>query len=412
MLKLISGREFKKLLKTAFSAVLKNRLRSLLTAIGIILGVSAVIIISAIGKGSQTLIEKEINDLGTNVLIIVPGGSNAGGVYRGAGSYNRFTITDVQNIREQSGLSRFVSPIVQSGGQIIAGNKNWNSEITGASTEFFLIKNWQVRYGNYFSVNDIRQNRKVLLLGSTVADALFGNNDPTGKTVRIRNIPFKVVGVLEEKGQSSTGKDQDDIIIAPWSTVLYRLKGGRYIDMIYAGSVSRQDLTGTENEIREILRSSHHIGQTEDDDFEIHSQTEITQTITRTTRILTLLMTAIASISLLVGGIGIMNIMLVSVIERTSEIGIRLSVGARASDIMVQFLIESIVLSLLGGIFGVIFALAVIWIGNTATNILMVLRYDIILLSFIFSAGVGIFFGFYPALKASRLNPIDSLRYE
>jgi putative ABC transport system permease protein len=409
---MIKSRQIKKILKSAFSSILRNRMRSLLTSIGIIIGVSAVIIMSAIGRGSQALIEKEINDLGTNLLIIFPGASRTGGVHRGAGSFNRFTYDDVEKIRKNATLVNAVTPIVQSGGQIIAAGSNWSSEIVGASPEYFNIRNWKLKYGSYFTERDVKISRKVALLGTTISDELFPDQNPTGQTIRIRNIPFRVIGVLEEKGQAGMGHDQDDIILAPWTTVLYRLKGGRYIDMINASAIATEVLEQAEEEISGIIRESHRLNEGEDDDFTIHNQTEITQMVTRTSKIMTWLLGSIAGVSLLVGGIGIMNIMLVSVTERTREIGIRLSVGARAKDILVQFLTEAIVLSLSGGIIGILLAIIVSLSLNSFSSIYTLIKPEIVFIAFLFSVAVGVFFGFYPAQKAARLNPIESLRYE
>lgn len=400
------------LIRAALKSIQKNRMRSLLTSLGIIIGVSSVIILSAIGKGSQALIEEEIHSLGTNLLIVFPGSSNVGGVQRGAGSLNRFTIDDVEAIREKSTLISSVSPVVRSGGQVIGGGNNWNSEVNGVSTDFFTIKNIEMEYGAFFDEHDVKSSRKVALLGKTVADELFPDQDPTGEKIRIRNIPFVVTGVMREKGQSQVGQDQDDIIIAPWTTVLYRLKGNRYIDMINASAITTEDLEEAENQLTTIIRDSHDLSPTEDDDFTIHNQTEITETVTQTSKVMTWLLGSIASVSLLVGGIGIMNIMLVSVTERTKEIGIRLSVGARSGDVLIQFISEAIVLSLFGGVIGVFFAVVVAILLSTYTSFYAQISLNVIAVAVIFSAIVGIFFGYYPALKASRLDPIDALRYE
>ena len=407
MIKLLSN-----IVKIAIRSIAVNGMRSLLTYIGVIIGVSSVIVLSAIGQGSQTLIENEINNLGTNLLIIFPGSGRTGGVHQGAGTVNRFTMDDVINIRTNSEYCAQVSPVVIANGQIIGNGNNWSSEINGVSQEFFSIRKWEIEYGSFFSERDIKASKKVALIGKTVADELFPDEDPTGKKIQIRNIPFMVVGVLKEKGESEVGRDQDDIVIAPWTTVLYRLKGGRYIDMMNISVNELNNMENAEDELTSILRAAHRLNDNEEDDFTIQSQTEITDTINQTTKIMTLLLGAIASVSLIVGGIGIMNIMLVSVTERTHEIGIRISVGARSNDIMMQFLIEAVVLSVGGGILGIIISYFISFVLNNVFNTYTIIKPNIVLLSFLFSAVVGVFFGYYPAKKAASLNPIDALRYE
>ncbi len=402
---------FKNLLGIALRSILKNKLRSMLTSLGIIIGVSGVIVMSAVGEGTQDLIRKEINLLGTNVIIVSPGSSRLGGVQRGMGSLNRFTLDDVEKIRQSATQLRAISPLVMAGGQVIAGSANWATEICGVGTDYFKIKNWKPEQGTLFTEKDVNGRRKVALLGRTVADELFAGENPVGQKVRIRNIPFTVIGVLEEKGQGGRGMDQDDLVIAPATTVLYRLKGGRYIDLITASAVSEDVLEDAEEEMRAALRDAHRL-ESGEDDFTIQNQTEIIEVVTRSSKLMTSFLAAIAGIALIVGGIGIMNIMLVSVTERTHEIGIRMSVGACRSDIMVQFLTEAVVLSLIGGICGVLLALAAAWGINGFTAFSALIRAQMIFVSVMVSAAIGIIFGFFPARKAARLNPIDALRYE
>ncbi len=400
------------LLRASFRALFKNKMRSLLTSLGIIIGVSGVIILSAVGQGTQSLLLKEIASLGNNAIIVFPGSSHSGNVRGGAGSYNKLTMDDVDQIEKNSRLVSAISPIVRAGGQIVGGGRNWASEILGVTPAFFRLKSWRPEYGSLFTKSDVNGKRKVAVLGKTVADELFPNQDPTGKKIRIGNIPFTVLGVLKAKGQSGLGQDQDDLVVAPASTVLYRLKGGRYIDIINASAVSAGELQNAQDEIKTILRQSHRLASKTSDDFTIQNQTEIIGTVTTATSLMTVFLGAIASISLIVGGIGIMNIMLVSVTERTREIGIRRSVGARGTDILFQFLAEATVLSVAGGVIGIILAIGVVHGLNDFTSYYALVRTKIILIAVFFSAAIGICFGFFPARKAAALNPIDALRYE
>ena len=402
---------FKNLLQAALKSILKNKLRSMLTSLGIIIGVSGVIVMSAVGEGTQALIRQEINLLGTNVIIVSPGSSRMGGVQRGMGSLNRFTLDDVERIKQSATLLQAISPLVMTGGQVIAGNANWATEICGVSTDYFAIKSWKTEQGTLFTEKDVNGRRKVALLGRSVADELFAGGNPVGQKIRIRNIPFTVIGVLEEKGQGGRGLDQDDLVIAPATTVLYRLKGGRYIDLITASAVSADVLEAAEEEMRAILREAHRL-ESGEDDFTIQNQTEIIELVTRSSKLMTSFLAAIAGIALIVGGIGIMNIMLVSVTERTHEIGIRMSVGAHRSDIMIQFLTEAVVLSMIGGICGVLLALLTALGINEFTAFSALIKTRMILISVAVSAAIGVIFGFFPARKAARLNPIDALRYE
>ncbi len=400
------------LLKASFKSITKNRMRSLLTSLGIIIGVSAVIVMVGVGEGSQRRIAQEISALGDNMLIVFPSFSQRGGVNRGAGSFNRFTMDDVEAIRKDATLIKYVSAVVMAGGQVIANGNNWNTQIQGVDPEYQYIRKWNLASGSYFTDRDVRSRRKVAVLGRTVAENLFGSMDPVGQKIRIRNTPFKVIGVLEKKGQDARGQDQDDIVFAPSTTVLTRLKGDRFINMINASAVSLDKIEQAQAELTTILRREHKIDYGQENDFNVANQTAITEMASETSRIMTKLLGAVAAVSLIVGGIGIMNIMLVSVTERTREIGIRMSVGARGSDILTQFLLEAVVLSLFGGIIGILLSAGIAFILNTWTDIAASIQPLIVILSFTFSGAVGIFFGFYPARKAAGLNPIDALRYE
>jgi putative ABC transport system permease protein len=404
--------KFKSIIIAALKSILKSRMRSLLTALGIIIGVAAVIIMVSIGEGAQQQVEQQIASLGSNLIIIFPGASNTGGVNRGAGSFNRFTMADVNKITDQATLIKAISPVVRTGGQVIGGVGNWNTSVYGVSPEYLDIRAWHLASGEFFTPKDIIAKSKVCILGSEVKKNLFPNDDPIGAMIRIRNVPFKVIGVLEEKGQTSAGVNNDDLILAPSSSVLDRLSGGRYVNFIQASAVSLAQLPQAQAELTRIMREAHNIHTGEDDDFTIRNQADLANAATATTKVLTLLLGSVAGVSLIVGGIGIMNIMLVSVTERTREIGIRLSIGARAADILVQFLTEAIILSLSGGLIGIFLAFAMVYILNNYTAQPAVVKPAVIFISAAFSGAVGIFFGFYPARKAANLNPIDALRYE
>jgi putative ABC transport system permease protein len=400
------------LFKAAFKSILKNRMRSLLTSLGIIIGVSAVIVMVGVGAGSQKQIADQINSLGTNMILIMPSWSRMGGVSRGAGSHNRLTMDDVEAIREQATLVKYVSPIVFSGSQVVANGNNWNTQIQGVDPDFQRIRSWDLTSGSFFTERDVRSRKKVAILGATVKKELYGDLDPVGDKIRIRNTPFTIIGVLKVKGQDARGQDQDDVILSPSTTVLYRLKGDDHINMIQASAVSLEKIEAAQKELTNILRTEHDIDYGEENDFMVRNQAEITEMASATSRIMTLLLGAVAAVSLIVGGIGIMNIMLVSVTERTREIGIRMSVGARGSDILSQFLLEAVVLSLTGGIVGILLSVAISLGLNQWSSIYIVIKPVIVILSFTFSGAVGVFFGFYPARKAAQLNPIDALRYE
>lgn len=396
----------------AFRALQRNKMRSFLTMLGIIIGVGAVITMLAIGQGAEYSVKEQIASLGTNVLIIFPGSQQQGGLRVGAGSMTTLTEDDAQAIRTDCPAIAYVSPGTRAGGQVIAGNLNWATGIEGVGVEYAQIREWNVQYGEFFSDQDIKGSAKVCILGRTVADNLFPDSDPVGQNVRIRNVPFKVVGVLTRKGQNAMGQDQDDIILAPYTTVLMRLSHFPYLRQILVSATSSKNIEVAQKQITELLRMRHKIARFEGDDFTIRNQSDLANAATATSQILTILLASIASVSLLVGGIGIMNIMLVSVTERTREIGIRMSVGARGRDILTQFLIEALVLSLLGGIIGIIIGVAGSKVISGIAGWPTFITAFSILLSFGFSIIVGLFFGFYPARKAALLNPIDALRYE
>jgi putative ABC transport system permease protein len=402
------------ILKVAFRALSRNKLRSLLTALGIIIGVACVVATIGIGEGARLQAENQLKSLGTNFLMIFPGTTTSSGARAGWGSSSKLSEDDVEAIRKEVGSLAYVSATIRTVAQVIYGNQNWSTSIQGGEVDWPLIRSWNVASGQFFTDADNRAAAKVCVLGQTVATNLFGTEDPVGKTIRIKNIPFKVVGVLEAKGGSTMGQDQDDIVVAPYQTVRKKIMGTSAVGAILASASSNELVTRAQEEITALLRQRHRISKAagQDDDFMIRSQTEMLKQAEEQSRTMSALLWSIAGVSLLVGGIGIMNIMLVSVTERTREIGVRMAIGAKGSDIRAQFLVEAVVLAISGGIVGIGLGVGIQRTVARFAGWPVAVEPSAISLAFAFSALVGITFGFYPALKASRLDPIEALRYE
>jgi putative ABC transport system permease protein len=399
------------LIRVAGESIKKNKMRTLLTMLGIVIGVGAVIIMVAVGQGAQRGIANQINALGTNLLVVTAGASNQAGVSQGAQAFNRLTVDDAEKLKREGTLFAGVTPVVMTRTQVIAGGTNWRTTINGVSTDFQTIRDWDLQSGTFFSDNDVRGMRKVAVIGNTVAQNLFPGADPVGSQIQIRNVPFDIVGVLATKGQNAGGQDQDDVVIIPYTTAQARLSGSTRIFQILVSATSQQEIAAAQQEVTAIMHESHKIGDG-DDDFTVRNQTEIANAAQGTTKIMTWLLASIASVSLIVGGIGIMNIMLVSVTERTREIGIRMAIGARGSDVLTQFLVESIVMSVLGGAVGLVVGVGGASVLARVTGWSTAVPIQAVALAIGFSAAVGVFFGFYPARKAAALDPIQALRYE
>lgn len=407
--------DFKSTLIMAIRSLKINKMRSILTSLGIIIGVSAVIIMLAVGTGASKKIAKDMESMGSNLLMIRSASATSGGVRMGFGTKPSLTLKDAEAIEKTARGVLAVAPYSSGTAQLTYGNQNWSTTIGGTTASYLFIRNYEILYGRNFIPEDIKNNTKVAIIGNTVANELFGDVDPINKTMRIGNVPFKIIALLKTKGQSGMGMDQDDLVFIPITTAQKKVFGTDFpgsIKMINVKAQNDEILNSTQEDIDEILMKRHNIGKNQEKDFEIRNLAEMQETIKSSAQTMSILLGAIASVSLIVGGIGIMNIMLVSVTERTKEIGIRMAIGAKASDIRIQFLIESFLLSVIGGIIGVIIGV----VGAKAIQIFSEMSISIsgfsIALSLGFSGAIGVLFGYYPAYKASLLNPIDALRYE
>ena len=403
---------FKESIAIAFTSLLSNKMRTILTMLGIIIGVGAVIVMVSIGMGVRQNITNSIASLGSNMLIVTPGSANKGGVRSAAGSSQKLKLDDAEAIKKKIKNIDYVSPTVNSSYQIVYGNENWNSSVYGVTPEYLKIRSLSVTSGSFITASDINSRNRVAVIGSTVASNLFDTTNPVGKNIRIGNQPFRVIGVLESKGQSSMGNDQDDVVIIPLTTAQERLMGITYIRSIniQVSDSSKMDLV--QEQVESLLRQRHRIRTGQDDDFTVRNLTSLLETVHNTTTMLTLFLGSIAAISLLVGGLGIMNIMMVSVTERTREIGIRKALGATFKDIMLQFLIEAVIIGVVGGVLGILFGVGSALLVSKVSTFTTYITVFPIVISFSFSVGIGLFFGLYPARKAARLDPIEALRYE
>ncbi len=403
---------FANLLKIALKALNNNKLRCFLTMLGIIIGVASVITMLAIGQGSKNSIKEQISEMGSNMIMIHPGNMQRGGVRQSADDMQTLEVADYEALQSLPGIAA-ISPSVNSGGQFVNGNNNYPSTVYGVTPDYLDIRKLKVKEGTIFTEHDIKSAAKVCVLGKTVVDNLFPNGeDPVGRVIRFGKIPMTVIGVLEPKGTNSMGMDQDDVVLAPYTTVMKRMLAIDYIQGLFASATDEDMTDETIDQITEVLRQRHKIKDGEEDDFQIRSQQELSEMMNSTSDMMTVLLACIAGISLLVGGIGIMNIMFVSVTERTREIGLRMSIGARGIDILSQFLIEAVIISVTGGVIGIILGMLASWLITVIAHWPVYIQIYSVVLSFAVCTITGVFFGWYPAKKASSLDPIEAIRYE
>jgi len=402
------------IIRVAFRALVRNKMRAALTMLGIIIGVSAVIAMVSIGQGAQASVQAQIEGIGTNLLFVSAGAQNVGGVRSATGDSgtNALTIEDLEAIKREVPSVSMVTPSVNARSQLVSGNANWNTSVQGVSEQYPDVRKWTVQSGAFFIDADVRSAARVIVIGQTVGDNLFPGADPVGQTLRVMNLPFRVVGVMARKGQDQQGRDQDDIAFAPYTTVQKKVLGSPRLPIAYVSAISQDATYTAQSQITDLLRQRHKLAANEPNDFTVRNMTDIAEAANETSNTMTILLACIAGVSLLVGGIGIMNIMLVSVTERTREIGIRMAIGARSSAVRTQFLIESIVLSLTGGLFGIVLGIIVSLVIPKMLGWPTLVSTMAIVGSAIFSIAVGVFFGYYPARKAAALDPIEALRYE